>query len=174
MKNELSAFVDGEAEIHEIRGLLGAMRTDADLRQTVSVYRLIGDSMRNEGSLDRDLLPGVMQALSEGPVVLAPKIRQKTATRPLLALAASLAGVAVVGWLAMAPRLSEPSLVARAESSVPARVESVALARVRSLPPQAASRNMQEYLVAHQASVSSIQLSSAAGHIRTVSAVGGE
>lgn len=174
MKNELSAFVDGEAEVHEICGLLAAMRTDADLRQSMSLYRLIGDSMRNEGSLDRDLLPGVMQALAEGPVVLAPKIRQKAATRPLLALAASLAGVAVVGWLAIAPRLPEPSLIARTELAAPVRVEPVTLARVRSISPQVSGGNMQEYLVAHQASVSSIQLSSAAGHIRTVSAVGGQ
>lgn len=173
MKNALSALLDGEAEEHEIRGLLTSLRADADLRRESSVYCLIGDSLRGETALDRDLVAGVMQALADGPVVLAPRARPSSVARPLLALAASVAGVAVVGWLALAPQQpgSTAPVMAKNEQ-VLLRAEKLAGVPAKVAP--IAQGNMQEYLVAHQASISGLQLPSPAGHIRPVSVAGRE
>ena len=175
MNKELSAFLDGEAEEHEIDELFAAMRANDELRRQSAVYCLIGDSLREEGRLDCDLLAGVMRAIAEGPVVLAPRARPRSPLRPMLAMAASAAGVAVVGWLAIAPRLDEPAapLLARQEF-VLSKAGKVAGPQVASNDQVMMRSNMQEYLVAHQASVSGLQVPSPAGHIRPVSAVGRE
>jgi sigma-E factor negative regulatory protein RseA len=172
MKNTLSALLDGEAEEHEVSSLLASMHADADLRQESSVYCLIGDSLRGETSLDRDLVAGVMQVLADGPVVLAPRARPRSAMRPLLALAASAAGVAVVGWLALVPRLPEPTppILAKNELVAPRTDKAGKSAVVAPI----AQGNMPEYLLAHQASISGLQLPSPAGHIRPVSVAGRE
>ena len=174
MNNELSAFLDGEAEEHEIDSLFAAMRTDGELRRQSAVFCLIGDALRDEDHLECDMLAGVMRAVAEGPVVVAPRARPRSALRPMLAMAASAAGVAVVGWLAIAPRLDEPALpvLARHEVVLP-KPAALAAAQVAA-NDQMMRSNMQEYLVAHQASVSGLQVPSPAGHIRPVSAVGRE
>lgn len=162
MKIELSALIDGETENHEIPDVLRALKSNPAMRDAWSEYHLIGDVLRGEPELDRDFTSGVMQRLAEEPVVLAPAPRRQSGwLRPLAALAASVAGVAVVGWLALAPSRSPEQPVVAAAEAVAQRGE-----------PLAAS-DIQEYLLAHQANAPGLRLQGGSQNIRTVSVLEG-
>ena len=78
-------------------------------------------------------------------------------TRPALALAASLAGVAVVGWLALAPTQESAQI---ASTPVPVLASTA--------PAQAQTLRLQEYLVAHQAHGGAGQITGGVRNVRTV------
>ena len=162
MRTEISALVDGETESHEIRAVLAALRADPEMREAWNQYHLIGDVLRGEPKLECDITSGVMQRLIEEPVVLAPQLRRQGGwQRPLAALAASVAGVAVVGWLALAP-------AQRSEQAVLAKTEAAG----KRMDPVAAN-DMQEYLLAHQANAPGLRLQGGRQSIRTVSVMEG-
>jgi sigma-E factor negative regulatory protein RseA len=176
MKTRLSALLDGETENREAQAVFAALKANEALRDRWVSYQLIGDALRNETMLSCDLTPRIMHALSEVPVVLAPAPRQRAGPRPLLAVAASVAGVAVVGWLAVAPQLPtrEATVLVRAEPVTQVRAgQAAVVARLKQAVPAANGRGMQEYLVAHQANASGFQLAGATADVRTVSAVSG-
>lgn len=167
MTKELSALLDGEIEQHEIPVLWSTLKIDPELRTSWGDYQLIGDALRGEASLSSDITSRVMRGLAAEPTVLAPRPTTKPNAwqRSVLAMAASVAGIAVVGWLALSqqPPARDPSTLARLEP--PARV-AVAQSVATSSP------GMQEYLLAHQANAPGLHLQGGAQHIRTVSAVG--
>lgn len=158
MRIELSALIDGETEDHETQAILAAMKSNPDLRASWNEYHLIGDVLRTEGRLSCDLVSEIMQSLADEPVVLAPVPRPATWLRPLAALAASVAGVAVVAWLAVPsqPFSSGANLAA-------AKVQATTVA---SAVP---GRDLQEYLLAHQANAPGLRLQGDRQNIRTVS-----
>jgi sigma-E factor negative regulatory protein RseA len=170
MKPELSALLDGELESHEARGILASLRDDESLRVAWSDYHLVGDALRDEGALACDVTARVMARLQSEPVVLAPRsIAQAGWWRPLMALAASLAGVAVVGWLAFAPQERDalpPAVVATVASAQPAA--SAPVMPVNATADSSGSQ-MQEYLAAHQAYAGGLQFQGSTQQIRTVS-----
>jgi len=159
MKTGLSALVDGEVRDDEVSALMAAVKKDEGLRDTWREYHLIGDVLRGEPRLDADMAAQVMGALEDEPVVLAPPRQRSPWHGSALALAASVAGVAVVGWLAFAPQ------TASHEPLAAAKIERLALS------PEAA-RDMQDYLAAHQAQASDLHLRGGTQNIRTVSVVG--
>jgi sigma-E factor negative regulatory protein RseA len=167
MTKELSALLDGEIEQHETPALWSTLKADNRLRAKWGDYQLIGDTLRGEGNLASDITSRVMSSLAEEPVVLAPRQvkRQMAWQRSVLAMAASLAGIAVVGWLALSqqPTTREPVSVARLEQPAPT---------IAASSMTASSPGMQEYLLAHQANAPGLHLPGGAQHIRTVSAVG--
>lgn len=163
MKAELSALFDGEMEKHQSRPLFAALRSDETLRDSWTDYQLIGDALRAEPGLDCDITSRVMSSLEDEPVVLAPARRRQTAWQgSALALAASAAGVAVVGWLALAPQFvpREQPVLARADLPAP------------TIVTVAAQQGMQEYLLAHQTNAPGLHMQGGTQHIRTVSATG--
>ncbi|MDP2810346.1 MAG: sigma-E factor negative regulatory protein [Rhodocyclaceae bacterium] len=171
MRSEISALLDGELEAHEAQSAFAALRGAGDLRATWDEYQTIGAALRREDRLGAGLAARVMAGLEHDVTVLAPRQHARRAAawqRPLMALAASVAGVAVVGWVAFSPQLSPtpagPGHLARTPAAPPAAVASVA---------PAARREMQEYLVAHQAHVPAAQVLGGTRHIRTVSAADG-
>jgi sigma-E factor negative regulatory protein RseA len=167
MKTQLSALMDGELEVHETAPLVAKLARDERLQTQWDTYHLIGDALRQEGNLHLDLSARVLTALHNEPTVLAPTARASERLpavgqgRRLMALAASLAGVSVVGWLAMA----------QLPGQAPEKLATVVL-DAKSVKPVAtpASANMQEYLVAHQTHSLSGQMQSGTLYIRTVSA----
>ncbi len=125
---------------------------------------MIGAALRGERGLDLDVTARVMSALDMEPTVMAPVARRPPEwQRPLLALAASAAGVAVVAWLALAP--GESGLTAGAGGLAAAKPGPV-VAQAQSTP------RLQEYLVAHQAYAPGGVIGGAARNIRTVAASG--
>ena len=102
----LSALVDDDLRGDDA-GFVDRMVGDEDLRAAWRRYHLIGDCLRNEGSLvDDDFTAAMLRRLDEEPVVLAPGTlhrRDRQAPRPWYravagtAIAAGVAAVIVVG-----------------------------------------------------------------------------
>jgi sigma-E factor negative regulatory protein RseA len=183
MKTKLSGLMDGELAEHEAHVVFAALRDDPELRNHWQEYQLIGDALKGERNLNVELTGSVMAALEAEPTVLAPRSsspRREAWRRNLMALAATLAGVAVVGWLALgssqSPQPENVALNAPAQLAVAtARNEGAALAvRDTGAVPavRQASVDMQEYLIAHEAQSSLLEFRGGAEHIRTVAAVG--
>lgn len=164
MKTRISALMDGELEQHEITEALQALRRNEDLRTEWRDGHLIGAALRGEGRLDLDVTARVMSALEMEPTVLAPAPRRTPEwQRPVLALAASAAGVAVVAWLALTP----------GGDGQPAGMNGLASGKPGAVVAQAPSTpRLQEYLVAHQAYAPGGVIGGAAHNIRTVAATG--
>jgi sigma-E factor negative regulatory protein RseA len=166
MTKELSALFDGELEVHEEPTLWVSMKANPRLWETWRHYKLIGDALRDEQDLSHDITGKVMRELHDEPVVLAPQPRRPARwSTAVMALAASVAGVAVVGWTALVPQSVGQ------ETAVMARVQPPTKALAQNASVSAAS--MQEYMLAHQANAPGLHLLGGAQHIRTVSAVGG-
>lgn len=166
MKTKVSALIDGELAAREVREICNSMRHDDELRCACGAYVLIGDALRREPYLATEITGTVLDRLVDEPVVLAPQKfvnswrKHREWHRPLLALAATLAGVAVVAWLGL--------------SSQSAR-QTQQLAQQRQVAPAAASTaDMQEYLIAHQIHSGGVYLNGETQRIRTVSLNGVE
>lgn len=157
--------MDGELEQHEIAETLQALRRDDELRAEWRDGHLIGAALRGERGLQLDVTARVMAALDTEPTVMAPVSRRAPWQRPVLALAASAAGVAVVAWLGLTPGPNAPPTAAGSlAGSKPGPV--LAQAQAQATP------RLQEYLVAHQAHAPGGVIGGAARNIRTVAAGG--
>lgn len=117
MSIHISALIDGELEPHEMRQAVAALPKDDEGKVCWHLYHVAGDAIREAVDetfeLDIDVSRGVMAALSLEPTILAPRAvpdRRKSRPwqRPALALAASMAGAALVAWVALAP-VNNPS-----------------------------------------------------------------
>ncbi len=167
MKSELSAFIDDELADQQQLAVLSAIARDVDLRRNWDSYHLIGDALRRAPALDRQLTPRIMERLEREPALLAPRLRPQThPLRTALALAATLAGVALVAWVALVPGGTQQlPILARNQVSTPAP------ALVRGAPSIAASSGrLQEYMVAHQTYSPANRILGATAYVRTVSA----
>jgi len=175
MKSDVSALLDGELEAHEAKAAFAALRDEGELRRAWDEYQTIGAALRHEDRLGACLATRVMADLAHDVTVLAPRPPRADAWhRPLLALAASVAGVAVVGWVAFSAPLS-PAPLGQGPMAKAAPTQEIAIASVAtaaSVAP-AARREMQDYLAAHQAHVPAAQLLGGTQNIRTVSVVDG-
>ena len=94
MKEKISALLDDELDEAEVPQLCKSIRVEAEMRKACGTYLLIGDALRGESHLAMDITPAVLGQLKNGPVVFAPSPRHEW-QRPLLAMAATIAGVAV-------------------------------------------------------------------------------
>lgn len=169
--SEISALFDGELEDHELHAALKASLAD---QERWRAYGLIGDGLRGEDVDRPDMTASVMARLAEEPVVLAPR-NLKAAPRhhPLLALAASVAGVAVVGWVALSGDPQVPAAGQHLAMIQKDRAEMVASA----VPPAPTfsqaiqvpmAGDLSEYLLAHHAQASTLRLGDGTKQIRTV------
>ncbi len=164
MTKELSALFDGELEVHEEPALWATLTRNPQLRSKWQDYKLIGDTLRADVNLARDITAGVMRNLDGEPVILAPKPKHaRKWSSVAMAMAASLAGIAVVGWLALSQPILGRERATLAQAKRPA-------ATVAALPVPA--QGMQEYMLAHQANAPGLHLQGGTQHIRTVSTVG--
>lgn len=162
MKSKISALIDGELAQHETGAALDALRAEGDARDGWRRYHLIGDLMRDSHALPAGFAARVADRIAREPTVLAPSRREiHPARMPLWALsaAASLAAVALVGWVAFGPQ-EEPQL-AGGKPPVVAAQEAPRVA-----PPAAAD----DYLLAHQGYSPRNSLQGVVPYVRTVSA----
>lgn len=173
---DLSALFDGECDIDASRRIARAATEDHQLNEVWRIYALIGDQLRGDRPVARDMTADVMARLREEPVVLAPRPLAPRRQHPFLALAASLAGVAVVGWLAMAeaPEHAPVGGGYAAVSPAPTFVQAAAVPVARPPAENSGTRgDMSEYLLAHHTQASSFRLGDSTEHVRTVSVVAG-
>jgi sigma-E factor negative regulatory protein RseA len=157
MKSNLSAFLDDELDVKEQQSVLAAMVADEELRNTWGGYHLIRDALHRTPGLDHDFTARVMTNLDDEDVLVAPwQVRPRVLMRSLFAVAATVAGVAVVAWVAIAP--SDRSTVALSQAAHPT---------IAAGNP--ASNRMQEYWVAHQAYSPVNNIQGGASYVRSVS-----
>jgi sigma-E factor negative regulatory protein RseA len=157
MNEKISALVDGELDGQSLDVL-----KDAQAREAWATYHLIGDTMRNTPELSSDFSARLAWRLEDEPTVLAPRNIPAQPRRWLspMPIAASLAAVTLVGWLAFAPQQPVPvsAPVAKVEERKPAPV---------AIVPLPASTN--DYLLAHQGFSPRLQLQGMAPYVITVS-----
>ena len=174
MKAKISALMDGELDAHELSEPMSALGQDADAFETWRTYHLISDALQGRAMLANDCLRRVAARLAEEPTLIGPlpaDVARPERARWFVpsALAASVAAVALVGWMAFAPQQSTgPLLVPLAKAPQPAQVAARAAppAPVR-LPMTAATR---DYLIAHQALSPRNSLQGMAPFVRSVAA----
>ena len=178
--SEVSALFDGELETHEVRA---AIKTSLNESERWRLYGLIGDGLRGDCPEAPDLTAGVMSRLRDEPVVLAPRaLGTRPHYHPLLALAASVAGVAIVGWLALTGNPQSPAVTEKVATHTPVAIASavtpgLTFVSTPDLSAQPASRSaahpplqadMSEYLLAHHAHSPTSHLQDGTQQIRTV------
>jgi sigma-E factor negative regulatory protein RseA len=163
MKARISEFLDGELESREAAGPLDALRAEGEARDTWRSYHLIGDAMRDTRVLSPGFAGRVAARLAQEPTVVSPVRRALAPQRQrwqYLSAAASVAAVAMVGWIAFAPQESGID-VARVAPGGPVQVPAVA----QVAPPATAN----DYLYAHQGQSPRNSLQGAAPYVRMVS-----
>ena len=156
MKENLSAWMDSELSGEQARPLLPQIKRDAELRANWDCYHLIGDALR--GVQGPDLCAKICARLDAEPTVLAPRRRSRAEWlhwRPLQ-MAASVAAVAFVGWMALSGVPQDTPKIA----AVPApAVKQVAMP---------AGEGAKDYLLAHQRYSPSSAMQGVAPYVRTV------
>lgn len=156
MKDRISQWMDGELDEQATETTLRALRGEGEALEAWRTYHLISDAMRDTPLLSAGFAARFAARLAAEPTVLAPGWR---AARPRLALAAaaSVAGVALVGWLAFAPHR-------QAQAPLAAAVPKQPVVRATALPKAA-----NDYLLAHQSFSPRVYLQGMAPYVRTVS-----
>jgi sigma-E factor negative regulatory protein RseA len=163
MNDRISALMDGEVDEKSAARLIEALARDAQAIRTWRSYHLIGDAMR--GGMMRGVFLSerfterVAQRLAAEPTVLAPRRMRSESPRlfTMSALAASVAAVAFVGWMAFAP---QPQLA----PAPMAQVHNAADKPVLVPLPSAAN----DYLLAHQGFSPRVSLQGMAPYVLTI------
>src|SRR5262245_25269967 len=168
MKDRISALMDGELDDKSAAAAIEALGRDREAAQTWRTYQLISDSMRESRLLSAGFGARLSERLAAEPTVFAPHAMQAESRRwYALSAAASLAAVALVGWLALAPQPQAP--IAPVAQSGPA---SAPLEAKPVLVPMPTAAN--DYLLAHQGFSPRLSLQGMAPYVRTVSEQTGE
>lgn len=110
MSEQISALMDDEIAVEDAAHLIASMQSSKQSADVWSQYHLIGDVMRGNQMLSKDFKSNLMRQLDQEPTVLAPKAVQGSVEKTALlkdrlpakwSLAASVAAVMVVGWMAL-------------------------------------------------------------------------
>ena len=167
MKSKISALMDGELEARELHEPLTALGEDGEARETWRTYHLISDALRGGAMLAANCAPRVAQRLAREPTLAGPlpsTIRPPERARWFVpsALAASVAAVAFVGWVALAPQQwADPAPAPIAQAPQAAQPKEPARLALTSAA--------QDYLIAHQVFSPRNSLQGMAPYVRSVS-----
>ena len=164
MKAKISALMDGELDTQELREPLEALGQDGEARDSWRTYHLISDALRGGALLAADCVPRVAQRLAQEPALVGPlprAVRPPERARWFVpsALAASVAAVAFVGWVALAPQQRPGPAPAQMADAQPPKEPA-------RLPVTSAT---QDYLIAHQVFSPRNSLQGMAPYVRSVS-----
>lgn len=163
MKTRISELMDGELDERAAGELIGELGRGGEPAESWRTYHLIGDAMRGARPVSADFAARVAARVAAEPAVLAPR-RLEAAPRAWfpMALAASFAAVALVGWVAFAPP-PEAGGVPVADAT-PAAAPAQAPLAVAPIPLEA-----NDYLLAHQVYSPRGTLQGMAPYVRSVS-----
>lgn len=159
---KLSALIDGELDDQEMERQLALLKQNNDAQDSWEMFNLIGDTLRGDSRISPDFSRRIAERLALEPTMLAPQRRAaKNVVRYAMSIAASLAAVSVVAWVAFSNNpLTAPGSPASVHLAGPA-------------PAQLASINsqgqMNEYLLAHQGFSPSTAIQGVVPYIRSVS-----
>lgn len=181
MKDELSAFLDGVLDEDASRQVLDSIGRDATLRDRFATYTLIGDVLRGDTAGTPDFSARVMASLSDEPTVLAPPSRRAAPSRDggflhaVMPLAASVMGVAAVGWVAYT--LFPQAEIGHSIAAAPATSQAAEVSRVaqdNTLRMTERDDLHRKYVFVHQAMSGGGPISGAVQYVRTVSDARGD
>ncbi len=146
LKQQLSALMDGEVDLDANPHLVKTALQSDELTHSWATYHLIGDILRGDRALKRDVAALTMQHLKNEPVVLAPKRRISQWINPQYAtsMAASVAAVAFVGWAVwQAQGLGSQQPVMQASATPSPTPQQIA---AKNTPP---AETFDRYMLAH-------------------------
>lgn len=184
---KFSAWMDGELDDHDALQQLARLKSDEELIRQWRAYHVIGDALRGEPILTSSFEGRLAARLANEPTVLAPRFSAPRRVRTYaLSAAASLAAVALVGWMAFSRNpLTPQSELAGTPNALPTVAVPVAAPQFAGVPnalpsvavPAAAPQlanvpsdgKMNEYLIAHQEFSPSTAIQGLAPYIRGVS-----
>ncbi|MBM3356977.1 MAG: hypothetical protein FJY54_04545 [Betaproteobacteria bacterium] len=162
--DEISAWMDGQLDKRQSRRELARVRDSEELRERWDEFHVVGDALRGERMLSPRFQQRLNQRLAQEPTVVAPQYRMGTRLlRYGLSAAASLAAVALVGWVVLSVTAPGPSTEL---AKAPAVASPAPTAQLASVPSDG---KMSEYLIAHQEFSPSTSIQGLAPYIRTVS-----
>lgn len=187
----VSSLMDGELTVDEAAREIARLKVsegEVSNREAWDTYHLIGDAMRHGNSgagvpvLSAGFSARFSERLAQEPTVLAPRatrllpVKRRFQTIALSA-AASVAAIAVVGWMALSNvKPDAPTELAKAKVAAQPQIAAVApqtaAALIAAAKPTAAPDHMHEYLLAHQGISPSTAIQGVAPYIRTVSNAG--
>lgn len=164
IREQVSAFLDGELPSSETELLLKRLTRDAELRESFGRYALVGEALRgasrgaDRSRLSRGFAAGVNAAIDGGAPAAAPLPMHARAPRwwRPVAGAAVAAGVAAVAVVALQQRAVSPALLA----VVPMTAQTVAkpkealsytvpAAAAEETPPMLPAARLTSYVFAH-------------------------
>jgi len=158
MGQQISRFMDGDLDDAAVEAAFQDLKRP-DGVETWVCYHVIGDALRRT----TDPMPGFAARfaarLGEEPTVLAPAARQSNRLPFAWAVAATVAAVSVVGWVAVSTLDPQPTALARAR-------EATAVRSAQGGP----QRVSPDYLLAHQEYSPTTQIQGVGPYLRSVSA----
>lgn len=172
MKEKVSALLDGALDEHATARMFDSLKRDGALRREWENYCLIGDLLRDEQVLSSDFTRNVMLCLDDEPTVLVPPKRDVGGgwVRHFMPIAASVMGVAAVGWVAMTLNGSGQDTLRIAEvRKAPVAAVTLDPSRVPAKLAANSETSEREYLFAHQSMAPSAAMPGVALYVRTVS-----
>jgi sigma-E factor negative regulatory protein RseA len=163
MKDRISALMDGELDERSAEETLKALGGGEGL-ETWRTYHLIGDALRETAPLSAAFSERMLARIGGEPTIVAPgRIAREPRRWVALSAAASLAAVALVGWLAFAPQQA-PAPLAQAPAAR-------SLGEVKPVKPALVPlpSGTNDYLLAHQGFSPRVSIQGMAPYVRTVS-----
>ena len=134
---EISLLMDGELDVLRVDGVCAGLRESRCVATWVC-YHLIGDALRGSAAPTPGFSARFADRLAAEPTVLAPQRRKTAPAAMALAVAATVAAVSVVGWVALTTMPVPTTANAAAERA----------ASVRAADARRTIDN--EYLLVHQ------------------------
>lgn len=152
MQEKMSALLDGELDSEQLESILEAIDRDNELQEQWNLYHLIGDVMREAAPAHVSITKQVAARLENEPVLVATELQivpghkvREAANKAWYSIAASLAGIAFVGWVAwqsFAPATTSPGQIS---ASLAQQMQAGPKAK-----PVAYESRVNDYWVAHR------------------------
>lgn len=163
MNEHVSRLMDGEIDASEMDVACTALKGDTAMA-VWNCYHTIGDALRGETAVTRNVGAAVSRQLAAEPTVLAPRMRSRSDAdwRPASwawAAAATLAAVTVVGWTAYSMIDATPAGFTKAQEAGTMRAAQL---RPAAIPA--------DYLLAHQEYAPANALQGVGPYLRDVAA----
>lgn len=158
MKQQISAFMDGELFDDEAEALFDKLKRDSQVHEQWQAYHLISDVLRQPESVNVNVTHAVAEWLQSEPTVLAPGRRVAHNARWFaLSAAASVLAMTLVAWMSLQVGTEPMPQLAMQQSP-------------SAIRPASFSANLpfNDYLIAHQEYSPSTEVRGAASYIRTV------
>ena len=169
----ISALMDGELESRQAEQAYALVKDDPEARASWDTFHMISDALRGSKAMRPEFTARVAARLALEPTVVAPRRRvARQAASYVWPAAASLAAIALVGWMAFysplvpQPRIATAPVPTQPVAAVAPGPQAAAPAEIASVPSDA---SVDQYLIAHQEYSPSTAIQGVAPYIRSVS-----